>query len=253
LHNFSKDQSCQGLLLDSCRRREHPKNSNYHAIWLILVFVYFFWAVQRRTDFSPVNVDRTTDGPEGLFAYMDNSRVGSPNRQTHLIHLKAFFAALATNSLAINLKKCDFAAPLWNFLVAQFRQQVWPPWPSILPQSKLVPPLRISNPKDIKQLQRYLGLVNFYCCFLLNCAKVLHPLKDLLKGSPKTLEWTNAAQEALQNAKCLLTVAVPVQHPSPQAELSLATIALDSHIGGIMQQKSGNQMTTSWFLYKKIY
>jgi hypothetical protein len=29
-----------------------------------------------------------TDGPEGVFAYMDDSRVGSPDRQTHPCHLQ---------------------------------------------------------------------------------------------------------------------------------------------------------------------
>jgi hypothetical protein len=51
-------------------------------------------------------MDQTTDGLEGVFAYMDNSRVGSPDRQTHLCHLEAFFSALA-----ITLEKCDFAVP----------------------------------------------------------------------------------------------------------------------------------------------
>ncbi len=49
-------------------------------------------------------MDRTTDGLEGVFAYMDDSRVSSPDKQTHLPHLKAFFTALATNGLAINLE-----------------------------------------------------------------------------------------------------------------------------------------------------
>jgi hypothetical protein len=35
-------------------------------------------------------MDRTTDGLEGVFAYMDNSCVSSPDRQTHLRHLEAF-------------------------------------------------------------------------------------------------------------------------------------------------------------------
>jgi cytoskeleton-associated protein 5 len=48
-------------------------------------------------------MDRTTDGLEGVFAYMDDPRVGSSDRQTHLCHLEAFFTALATNGLAINL------------------------------------------------------------------------------------------------------------------------------------------------------
>jgi hypothetical protein len=61
-------------------------------------------------------MDRTTDGLEGVFAYMENSRVGSPDRQTHLRHLETFFNALATNGLAINLKKCVFAAPSLEIL-----------------------------------------------------------------------------------------------------------------------------------------
>jgi hypothetical protein len=51
-------------------------------------------------------IDRTTDSLEVVFAYMDDSHVGSPDRQTHLLHLEAFVNALATNGLAINLEKC---------------------------------------------------------------------------------------------------------------------------------------------------
>ncbi len=38
-------------------------------------------------------MDHTTDGLEGVFAYMDDSQVGSLDRQTHLHHLEAFFKA----------------------------------------------------------------------------------------------------------------------------------------------------------------
>jgi hypothetical protein len=61
-------------------------------------------------------MDRTTDGLEGVFAYMDDSRVGSPDRQTHLHHLEEFFKALAANGLAINLEKCVFATPSLEIL-----------------------------------------------------------------------------------------------------------------------------------------
>jgi hypothetical protein len=42
---------------------------------------------------------------------MDDSRVGSPDRQTYLLHLAAFFNTLATNGLTINLEKSVFAVP----------------------------------------------------------------------------------------------------------------------------------------------
>jgi putative transposase len=56
---------------------------------------------------------------------------------------------------------------------------------------KNCPPLQ-----DIKQLQCFLSMVNFYRCFLPKCAQILKPLTDLLKGGAKTLEWTVSAQEA---------------------------------------------------------
>jgi putative transposase len=48
-------------------------------------------------------------------------------------------------------------------------------------------------PQDIKQLQRFLGMVNFYRRFLPGCAQVLQPLTDLLRGGTKKLEWTATA------------------------------------------------------------
>ncbi len=95
-------------------------------------------------------------------------------------------------------------------------------------------------PQDIKQLQRFLGMVNFYRQFLPSCAQVLKPSTDLMRGGAKTLKWTASAQEAFQNAKRLQAAAVPLHHPAPNAKLSLATDASDTHIGGVMRQKSGD-------------
>jgi hypothetical protein len=47
------------------------------------------------------------------------------------------------------------------------------------------------------------------------------------------LEWTASAQE---DGKRFMAEVVPLQHPTPNAELSLATDASDSHIRGVMQQ-----------------
>ncbi len=66
------------------------------------------------------------------------------------------------------------------------------------------------------------------------------------------LEWTVSAQEAFQNAKCLLAAAVHLQHPAPNAELSLATDASDTLIGRVMQQKSGNHWWPLSFFSQKL-
>jgi hypothetical protein len=62
-------------------------------------------------------------------------------------------------------------------------------------------------------------MVNFYRRFLPKIAATLKPLTDLLRGNPKSLDWSAAAAEAFQTPKrpwsqqcCSLT--------PPQAQLS---------------------------------
>ncbi len=126
---------------------------------------------------------RTTDGLEGVFAYMDNSHVGSLDRQTHLRHLEAFFTALAANGLAINLEKFVFATPSLEILGHRISATGVAPMADHATKIKNCPP-----PQDIKQLQHFLGMVNFYRRFLPKCAQILKPLTDLLRGGAKTLE-----------------------------------------------------------------
>jgi hypothetical protein len=71
------------------------------------LFEYLFMSIglSKAAQTFQCMMDRIIDSLEGVFAYMDDSRVGSLDRQTHLLHLEAFFNTLATNGLAINLEK----------------------------------------------------------------------------------------------------------------------------------------------------
>ncbi len=81
---------------------------------------------------------------------------------------------------------------------------------------------------------------------------MLRPLTNLIKGGPRVLEWTASAQESFQKTKQLLATAVMLQYPSPTAELSLATDASNTHIGDIMQQKSGTHWQPLGFFSCKL-
>jgi hypothetical protein len=90
-------------------------------------------------------------------------------------------------------------------------------------------------PQDVPQLQKILGLVNFYRRFLPGIACTLQPLTDALRGAPKTLEWPPAAA-AFGAAKAALAAAVPLAFPALNDVLSLATDASDTPVGGVLQQ-----------------
>ena len=87
-----------------------------------------------------------------------------------------------------------------------------------------------------KELQRFLGMINFYHRFLPVTANILRPLTEALKGNPKVLSWTAEMQAATDNIKAVLVAPVPLSHPLPAAQVSLATDASDSCISGMLQQ-----------------
>jgi hypothetical protein len=131
-----------------------------------------------------------------VFTYLDNHLIASRTQQ--------FFQVLQENGLTINPAKCVFAVSSLKFLGHMVDEAGITPLPRHVAAFQDCPP-----PTDIKQLQRFLGLVNFYRRFLPAFARTLQPLTDLLKGSPKVLLWSPAADATFVAAKAALVAAVP--------------------------------------------
>jgi hypothetical protein len=93
-------------------------------------------------------------------------------------------------------------------------------------------------PQDIRQLQRFLGLVNFYRLFF---PAIEQKLTDLLQGNPKSLSWSTAAAVIFEGAKSGLVTAVPLNHSArPEFHHGLVVDASQSHVGGVLQQLQGH-------------
>jgi len=85
----------------------------------------------------------------------------------------------------INPAKCVFAASSVEFL----GHQVSP--------AGLVPLRRHMDAlQDVPQLQKFLGLINFYHRFIPGVAGILRPLTDALRGKPKKLLWSEELDAA---------------------------------------------------------
>jgi hypothetical protein len=166
-----------------------------------------------------------------LFTYLDDHLIASRTLEEHMDHLSQFFSVLQDNGLTINPGKCTFAVTSVKFLGHMVSETGLIPLPRHVAAVENFPP-----PQDLKQLQRFLGLINFYRRFLPSVAQTLKPLTDLLSGNPKTLTWSPAADVAFKAAKAALVAAVPLSHPAPNATLALAVDASDSHVGGVLQR-----------------
>jgi hypothetical protein len=85
------------------------------------------------------------------------------------------------NGLAINLIKCTFMVPEQEVLGHIINKSGTNPTPQHIQVIIEYPP-----PQDVKQLQRYLGMVNFYLRFTPGIAAVLELPTAALKGGKDT-------------------------------------------------------------------
>ncbi len=96
------------------------------------------------------------------------------------------------------------------------------------------------RPTIIKELQAFLGMVNFYRRFLPSIARTLRPLTYGLRGGRKEadkLEWSAAMDAAFAGAMQALLSATHLAHPTVGAELSVVVDASAMHVRACLQQQ----------------
>lgn len=173
------------------------------------------------------------------FVYLDDVLVASRNAEEHYEHLKVIFERLSNAGLVINLEKCMFAQSEINFLGHKINKL------GILPAHDRVTAIReFERPITIKQLRRFLGMINFYRRFIPHAAEQQAILNDFLKGSKKNdkrkINWSNEATSAFESCKQQLSDATVLVHPSLDAPLAIMVDASDKALGAVVQQRVNN-------------
>ena len=192
-------------------------------------------------------MDRLFSQYSFIFVYLDDILIASRSKEEHLHHLQQVFSTLQQAGLHINAAKCVFAQQQVDFLGHRVTAGGIQPLTKHVEAVQNFPP-----PTNIQQLQRFLGLLNFYRRFLPGIAGTLKPLTDSLAGSPKSLQWSQQHLEAFNKAKAALAAAVPLHHPARDAALSLYTDASNTHIGGVLQQCAGGHLQPLAFFSRKL-
>jgi hypothetical protein len=164
-----------------------------------------------------------------VFVYLDDILIATTDMDSHLKVLHQVLIILSDNNLLINPDKSVFAQSSVTYFGHSISAAGISPMDSHVTAIKDFP-----TPTSVKQLQCFLGLLNFYRCFLPNIAGVLPPLTDALRGTPKTLTWTPAMHSAFTAAKELLLTATPLQFPDPSSAIAVATDASESQAGAVL-------------------
>ncbi|BHF84689.1 hypothetical protein SprV_0902784000 [Sparganum proliferum] len=176
-------------------------------------------------------IDHVLRGLPFVYAYIDDLLVASRNEEEHKEHLALVFDRLDKFGVVINPSKCVLGVPSLEFLGHQVDSEGLRPLPSKVDAVRNFPP-----PTTKRQLQRFLGLVNFYRRFLPNCADLMLPLTNMLSGPKGPLELTGEAVTAFERIKNSLADTTLLTHPAPEAQLSLMVDASTVAVGAVLQQ-----------------
>lgn len=100
-------------------------------------------------------------------------------------------------------------------------------------------------PDTVKELKRFLGMINSYRRFIPNAAMsqiLLHSIPSQNKKNDNTkIIWTQERLDAFNQCKIQLTNATLLAHPTENDPLAVVTDASNTAIGATLQQKiNGN-------------
>ena len=91
-------------------------------------------------------------------------------------------------------------------------------------------------PKNRKELQGFLGFLNFYCRFIEGFASTTHPL-NALTSEKIPFEWTPTCQEAFNTLKAKITQAPALRMPTDTDPFRIEMDSSGIGIGAILTQK----------------
>ena len=108
--------------------------------------------------------------------------------------------------------------------------------------------LTMTHPRNIRELQSFLGKINFLRRFISNLAELIRELNNMLRKDA-TLEWTVEAKQSFETIKEALTKAPVLISPDFNKDFIIFSFALEHTIAAVLLQnnKQGYKQPIAFF------
>ena len=141
-------------------------------------------------------ITRTLEGLPGVIPYIDDILVYGQSKLEHDENLIRVLKALNEKNFRLNADKCEFARASVSYLGHIISSD-----DSIQPNSKNMEAIRnVSTPKSINDVQKFLGMVNYYHELLPHLAEISEPLRAFTRKNAKFL-WNESCDHAFKRLK----------------------------------------------------
>ncbi|CAF4921263.1 unnamed protein product [Rotaria socialis] len=153
----------------------------------------------------------------GVVAYIDDMLIWGQTRDGCVKRTHIVLQRLIDNNLRGKLSKC--------VKLNESRVNTIQSWQVLSP---------------VKQMQKFLGFVNFCSDFVMNFSILCRPMFDMLKGKPATLTWTKVTLLSFRRIQDALTKAPLLNISVKNGKYQLEADASDRGLGSILTQQCEN-------------
>ncbi|KZR97353.1 Uncharacterized protein APZ42_007826, partial [Daphnia magna] len=185
---------------------------------------------------APATFQRTMDVVlaglkwNSCLVYLDDIVIFSSTVSQHLFRLEAVLQRILKAGLKLKLSKCSFLEQSLKVLGY------------IVSASGLSPdPAKVSAvqdfpiPRNVRELQSFLGLCSYYRKFVQGFAVLARPLSNLTKKSSRFI-WTEEHQRSFESLKTALTNPPVLAHPKYNLPMEIHCDASGFGVGAVLSQ-----------------
>lgn len=182
-------------------------------------------------------VDTVLAGVPQAETYVDDTCVHTATFSEHVQALDEALAAFETANLQLRRDKCKFGYTEGEFVGHEISATGCQPL-----QAHVDTITQHPTPAGKKELQRFLGLCNYYRHFVSGMSTMAEPLYQLLKKDA-TWSWSPSCQASFESLKNAMAKRTKLMFPRWDAPFYVEVDASKSGIGGVLSQPadSGNQ------------
>ena len=185
-----------------------------------------------------------------VVCFIDDLLIFIRNEKEHIRLLQLVFERLSQYGLILNRDKCIFKVSEIHFLGHRISHK------GVLPLFQKVEAIQnFPKPKTMRQLRKFLGMINFYRRFIPQAGAILHPLERLLspqKNSKKSIPWSEESIDAFESARLILANVTSLAFPVKGREIILTCDASDGAVGATLNQVVSGELTPIGFFSKSL-
>ena len=177
--------------------------------------------------------DLINDGK--VAAFVDDVLVGTETEEGHDEIVEEILRRLEENDLYIKPEKC-----MWKARKIGFLGVIIGPNGIEMETEKVDRVLSWSQPKNVKDVRKFLGLANYYRRFIKDFAQVARPMNILTRKDEKW-QWEEAQQKAFNELKWVFTMKPVLAAPDLDKEFWVEADTSNYATGGVLSMKCSDE------------